>query len=255
MKCIIFAGGLGTRLSEKTDKIPKPMVEVGDKPLLWHIMKIYSVYGIKEFIILAGYKQHSIKEYFNNYYLHNCSATFDLYNNTVTYNQTKIENWKVTILDTGINTPTGDRLKQAKHLIKDETFLLTYGDGLSDVSITQLIEYHKLMHGMVTLTSVQPEGKYGNLILDNNNHITNYEEKPVGDNRWINGGYMVCNKQIFNNLQEGDFANTLKYLSLQNQLHAYPHKGFWKSVDTIWDLNYARKLWDDDEAKWKVWSD
>jgi glucose-1-phosphate cytidylyltransferase len=256
LKAVIFAGGMGTRLQEETYKIPKPLVEVGDKPLLWHIMKLYSFYGIKEFVILAGYKQHLIKEFFHNYYLHNCNVTFYLGDNRVSYDKSKIDEWKVTVVNTGLETLTGDRLSQVHKLLReDENFLLTYGDGLSDININKLISYHNSSRNILTLTSVQPEGKYGNLILNDSNQIIDYEEKPIGDNKWINGGYMICNTKIFDNLQEGDFANTLKYLSLKNELKAYPHKGYWKSVDTLSDLNTVKKEWESNNARWKVWND
>lgn len=255
MKCVIFAGGLGTRLGEETDKIPKPLLDVGGQPLLWHIMKTYSYYGITNFFILAGYKQHLIKDYFHNYYLHNCDTTFHIFNNTMSYDKSKIEDWTVTVVDTGMNTPTGERLKQIENLLNGETFLLTYGDGLSNVDINKLCKCYEKNDSIITLTAIQPEGKYGNLILGNENNVDCYEEKPIKDKYWVNGGYMVCSPDIFDYLQKGDFSNTLKELSLKNKLKAYSHLGFWRSVDTIFDLNYVRKLWDNGEAKWRVWND
>lgn len=254
MKCIIFAGGKGTRLQEETLKLPKPLVEVGNKPLLWHIMKIYSFYGIEEFIILAGYKQHLIKEFFNNYYLHNCNVTFYLNNNRVSYNKSQIDDWKVTVVNTGLDTLTGGRLKQVRHLLdNDRTFLLTYGDGLSNVNINKIIQCHNYNKNIVTLTAVNPEGKYGVIKCDENNKIIQYEEKPSKGGNWINGGFMVCDISVFDYLLESDFSDTLKILSNEEKLGAYEHWGYWKSVDTVHDLDVVQDLWNTNKAEWKLW--
>lgn len=256
MKVAILAGGFGTRLSEETDIRPKPMVEIGGKPILWHIMKHYSSYGHNEFIILLGYKSYYIKEYFANYFLHQSDVTIDLKNNKMEIHNNTSEPWKVTLVDTGLETMTGGRVKRAEKFLKDETFLLTYGDGVSDVDVDKLISFHKQNGKYMTLTSVQPEGRFGALELEGD-LIHKFAEKPKGDGSWINGGFFVCEPKIFDYITEGD-ATILERTPLENlandrQLVAYKHDGFWRPMDTLRDKIQLEQLWDDKKAPWKVW--
>lgn len=251
---VIFAGGLGTRLGEITDKIPKPLVEIDNMPILWHIMKIYSYYNFNNFIILTGYKQHLIKKFFIDYSLYVNDIKIQVENNNISYiKKDHIENWNISIIDTGIETLTGSRLIKIKELINTELFLLTYGDGVSNINLNNLVEAHKKSNNTITLTAVQPNGKYGNLNINDNNCIIGYEEKPKGDGNWINGGFAVCNYNIFNYLIEGDFSDTLKILSEKNKLGCYKHNGFWKSVDTLQDKLYLDSLCKENKAFWKTW--
>jgi len=256
MKVVILAGGFGTRLSEETDVKPKPMVEIGGKPILWHIMKTYSSYGFNEFVILLGYKGYVIKEFFSNYFLHQSDVTIDLANNSMEVHQNESESWKVTLLETGLNTFTGGRIKRTKDYIGDDDFLLTYGDGLSDVDITKTIEFHKSHGKSITMTAVQPAGRYGALDINNNNSISSFKEKPKGDGAWINGGFFVCKSEVLNYI-DGDSTvfeqEPLINLASDNQLMAFKHDGFWECMDTLRDKNSLCQLWDDSQAPWKKW--
>ncbi|GHU67429.1 glucose-1-phosphate cytidylyltransferase [Spirochaetia bacterium] len=257
MKVVILAGGLGTRLSEETDLRPKPMVEIGGRPILWHIMKTYSYWGFNEFLILTGYKSHIIKDYFINYYTRYSDITVDMANNAVEIHNNRTEPWKVTMLYTGQNTMTGGRLLKAKDFIGMERFMLTYGDGLSDVNIPKLLEFHEKSKKIITLTSVQPEGRFGALSITRNGKITSFLEKPTGDGAWINGGFFVMEPKIFDYLNTGDTTilerEPLEKIARDNELMAYKHTGFWKSMDTLKDKNDITNLWTHDKAPWALW--
>lgn len=259
MKAVIFAGGFGTRLSEATNLIPKPMVEIGGKPILWHIMKIYSHYGINEFVICCGYKQYVIKEYFANYFRHNCDMTVDLSNNTVNIHDNHSENWKVTMVDTGLHTQTGGRLKRVQKYIGNERFLLTYGDGVSDINIAESIEAHKASGCAVSLTAYKPGGKFGALQIDlESNKVLSFQEKPDGDRNWINAGYFVCEPEVFDYIPENDDTviferKPLERLAKDGKMYAYRHAGFWKPMDTLRDNTELNEMWDKGTAPWKVW--
>ena len=257
MKVLILAGGFGTRLSEETVLKPKPMVEIGDKPILWHIMKIYSHYGYNEFVILCGFKGFMIKEYFANYFLHQSDVTFDLQNNSMEIHNNKSESWKVTLLDTGLETLTGGRVKRAEEYVGNETFLLTYGDGVADVNIKSLVDFHKSHKKLITMTAVQPEGRFGALDLSEDLRIKQFKEKPKGDGAWINGGFFVCEPGVFDYIKEGDKSiferAPLESLAFANEMYAYKHHGFWLPMDTMRDKNQLQELWDKKMAPWKVW--
>mgnify|MGYP001302989707 CR=1 FL=1 len=256
MKVLILAGGLGTRLSEETGLKPKPMIEIGDKPLIWHIMKTYSSYGFNDFVVLLGYKGYAIKNYFSNYFLHQSSVTIDLKNNNVEIHDHKCEPWKVTLLETGRDTMTGGRIKKAAKYISDETFLLTYGDGLSDVGIPETIKFHKKHGKAITMTAVQPEGRYGALVIKENGLVENFTEKPQGDGAWINGGFFVCEPKVLDFI-DGDTTvfeqEPLANLALEQQLMARKHHGFWGCMDTLRDKTYLNQLWENNNAPWKKW--
>lgn len=257
MKVVILAGGLGTRLSEETKLIPKPMVEIGGKPILWHIMKIYSYYGFNDFVILTGYKSHIIKEYFVNYYQRYSDITVDMINNSVEIHRTQTEPWKVTMLYTGEDTMTGGRIKKAQKYIGNEPFLLTYGDGVADVNINDLIKAHKSSNKLITMTAVQPSGRFGALVIKDDNIITSFKEKPKGDESWINGGFFVCEPQVFDYI-EADESVTFEKAPLENlakdrQLNAYKHSGFWRPMDTLKDKNDLTEMWQTGQAPWTVW--
>ncbi len=258
MKVVIFAGGYGTRLSEETDLKPKPMVEIGDRPIIWHIMKYYSHFGFNDFVLLLGYKSYMIKEYFVNYYLHHSDITVDTANNGLEIHNNKSEDWKITLVDTGLHTMTGSRLRKARKYIGDETFMLTYGDGLSDVDLNQLLDFHKSHGKALTLTSVLPEGRFGALELEENK-VKKFWEKPKGDGAWINGGFFVCEPEVFDYIESGKDnvvfeRGPLESLARSGQLYAMPHSGFWKPMDNIRDKNILCELWENDKAAWKVWS-
>lgn len=258
MKVVILAGGLGTRLSEETDIRPKPMVEIGGKPILWHIMKIYSHYGFNDFIICLGYKGQIIKEYFINYLINNSSVCINLENNKIDLYSTIHEKWKVELIDTGENTLTGGRIKKIQHLIKDEKFFLTYGDGVSDVNINSLLEFHNQNNKICTVTAVKPNARFGVLNINNENIVTKFSEKRDEDVNWINGGYFVCNKEVFNYIQENKDdeiweASPLENLANNNQLVAYKHNGFWRPMDSLKDKKDLNELWNTNNAKWKIW--
>jgi glucose-1-phosphate cytidylyltransferase len=257
MKAVILAGGLGTRLSEETTIKPKPMVEIGGMPILWHIMKTYSTYGIDDFIICCGYKGYVIKEYFANYFLHMSDITFDL-----RFNQTHVhcgyaEPWRVTLVNTGEQTMTGGRLKRVREHIGDQTFCFTYGDGVSNVNIKEVIEFHKQQKTLATLTAIQPPGRFGAISLgQEQTKITSFQEKPEGDGAWINGGYFVLEPEVIDFIAD-DFTvweqEPLKKLAHMKQLSAYKHSGFWQPMDTLRDKYYLEELWKTGKATWKVW--
>ena len=257
MKVVILAGGFGTRLSEETDIKPKPMVEIGGKPILWHIMKSYSEHGFNEFVILLGYKGYVIKEFFSNYFLHQSDVTIDLANNSMEVHQNESEPWKVTLLETGLNTLTGGRIKRAKEYIGDDDFLLTYGDGLSDVDIAKTVEFHKNHGKYITMTAVQPAGRYGALDIKDDNSILSFKEKPKGDGAWINGGFFVCKPEVLNYI-DGDSTTfeqePLINLATDGELMSFKHGGFWECMDTLRDKTNLCKLWDEGKAPWKNWT-
>lgn len=257
MKTVILAGGLGTRLSEETDLRPKPMVEIGGKPILWHIMKIYSHYGYNDFIICCGYKSYFIKDYFYHYYMHSSDITVDLTSNKITYHNSTSEPWKITLVDTGLDTMTGGRIKRVQKYIGNEPFMLTYGDGVGDINIPELIDFHKQNNKTVTLTAVLPDGKFGALQLNNSDDITEFREKPAGDGSWINGGFFVCEPKVFDYITKGDSTiferEPLERLAADKQLKAYKHTGFWKPMDTLKQKMELNSLWNSDNPPWKVW--
>lgn len=255
MKAVILAGGYGTRISEETHLKPKPMVEIGGMPILWHIMKHYSNYGINDFVICCGYKGYVIKEYFANYFLHHSDVTFDIKNNKMEVHKKLVEPWKITLVDTGLNTMTGGRLKKIESHLDNETFCFTYGDGISDVNISQSLKLHKESNTIATVTAVQPPGKFGRMSLKDN-IVNHFEEKPVGDEGWINGGYFVLEPSVFDYLKDESTIwerEPLEELSKNKQLSAYRHSGFWHPVDTLWDKNYLENLWKEDNPPWKIW--
>ena len=256
MKVLILAGGFGTRLSEETDIKPKPMVEIGDKPILWHIMKIYSSYGFNDFVILLGYKGYIIKEYFFNYFLHQSDVTIDLANNDMQVHQNESEPWKVTLLDTGLNTMTGGRIKRAKEYIADTPFLLTYGDGVSDIDLTKLTRYHEKNSKLITMTAVQPAGRYGALNIEDDGRVSHFLEKPRGDGSWINGGFFVCQPDVLDYIENDSIVfeqAPLMKLADEGQMNAYKHDGFWECMDTLRDKTNLENLWESGEAPWKSW--
>jgi glucose-1-phosphate cytidylyltransferase len=257
MKAIILAGGLGTRLSEETEIKPKPMVEIGGKPILWHIMKIYSAHGINDFIICCGYKGYLIKEYFNNYYLHQSDITFNIKDNNIKIHQSKTEPWTVTLVDTGENTLTGGRIKKIFDYIKDDKeFCLTYGDGVGDINISSLIDFHRKHGKKATLTAMQPPGRYGLLKLGSDNVVEHFQEKPEGDGGWINGGFFVLSPDIIKYItgnQSNLESDVLTKLAKDNQLFAFKHDGFWQPMDTMRDKVNLNNLWAKGNAPWKIW--
>jgi glucose-1-phosphate cytidylyltransferase len=256
MKVVILAGGLGTRISEETVVRPKPMVEIGGKPILWHIMKIYSHYGFHEFIICLGFKGYMIKEYFSNYFLHMSDVTFDMCNNSMQVHQQYAEPWKVTLVDTGIDTMTGGRVKRVAPYIGGETFMLTYGDGVADVNIEELVRFHKSKGKVATVTATQPAGRFGSLRIDSKDIVNAFQEKPAGDGSWINGGFFVLEPQILGRIT-GDATffekEPLEGVARDGQLVAYRHSGFWQPMDTLRDKNHLEDLWKSGKAPWKVW--
>ena len=257
MKVVILAGGQGTRLTEETRLIPKPMVEIGGKPILWHIMKIYSYYGFNEFIILTGYKSHIIKDYFVHYYQQYSDITVDMLNNSVEIHKIETEPWRVTMLYTGQNTMTGGRIKRAHQYIGNERFLLTYGDGVANININKLIENHKNSNKLLTLTAVQPTGKFGALNIMQDGTIATFKEKPAGDGGWVNGGFFVCEPEIFNYIPARDDTafekETLECLARDNCLNAYRHHGFWHSMDTMKDKIDLTTMWLSGKPPWGLW--
>lgn len=257
MKVVILAGGYGTRISEESHLVPKPMIEIGDKPILWHIMKYYSQFGHNDFIICAGYKQFVIKEFFAYYYLHMADVTFDLtVNNSIEIHNNNSEPWKVTIIDTGLSTMTGGRIRRVKAYLNNETFLLTYGDGLSNVNIDHLLKYHYEHGKLITITAIQPGGRFGMLDIDSNETIVSFKEKSVEDGGWINGGFMVLNPEIMDLIQgdETVFENEpLMTAARMGELKAFRHDGFWQCMDTLRDKILLDKLWSSGSAPWKVW--
>lgn len=254
MKAVILAGGLGTRISEESHLKPKPMIEIGGRPILWHIMKLYGHHGINEFVICCGYKGYVIKEYFANYFLHMSDVTFDMASNSMEVHHRKAEPWRVTLVDTGETTLTGGRLKRVAEYL-DDTFCLTYGDGVSDLNISEVVRLHQATGAEATVTAIQPEGRFGALEIDNN-RVTAFEEKPRGDGRWINGGFFVCEPSVLNRI-EGDQTSwendPLKGLAADGQLAVYRHKGFWAAMDTLRDRVRLEQQWVEGRAPWKVW--
>jgi glucose-1-phosphate cytidylyltransferase len=256
MKVVILAGGYGTRISEETHLRPKPMVEIGGMPVLWHIMKIYSHYGLNDFIICLGYKGYMIKEYFANYFLHMSDVTIDFNDNSMEVHQNKVEPWKVTLVDTGKATMTGGRLKRVQKYVGNETFCFTYGDGVSDISIKKLIKFHNKNNTLATLTTIQPSARFGAINIDEKK-VTLFEEKPRGEGGWINGGFFVLSPKIFDLLEDDQTVwegNPLKKLAQDNQLLAYQHDGFWQAMDTLRDKCQLEELWNNGNAPWKIWS-
>jgi glucose-1-phosphate cytidylyltransferase len=257
MKTLILAGGYGTRISEETDLKPKPMVEVGGRPILWHIMKIYSHFGFNDFVVLLGYKGYVIKEYFANYFLHQSDVTIDLAENRVEVHQNTSEPWRVTLLDTGLDTMTGGRIRTARSYIGDSPFHLTYGDGVADVRIDQLLAFHQSHGKLATMTSVQPEGRFGSVDLTSDGAVKRFVEKPVGDGGWINGGFFVCEPSVLDRIEGSETVfekEPLESLAADDQLRAYRHDGFWKAMDTIRDKRLLSDAWDSGHAPWKFWS-
>jgi glucose-1-phosphate cytidylyltransferase len=260
MKAVILAGGFGTRLSEHTGVMPKPLVEVGGKPILWHIMNIYASHGIKEFVVLCGYKGYMIKEYFSNYSLKNADVTFDLGKHTKTIHKNGAEDWKVTLIDTGETTMTGGRIKRAQEYIGNETFCLTYGDGVSNIDIKKLIEFHKAEKSLATVTAVQPPGRFGIFNLEEGEtRVTSFREKDVKDTGWINAGFYVLEPGIFDYITEGDQTiweqSPMRNLAHEGKLSAYRHEGFWQCMDTLRDRMVLEELWAKGKAPWKAWVD
>ncbi len=256
MKVLILAGGLGSRLSEETTLKPKPMVEIGGKPILWHIMKTYSYYGFNDFIILCGYKGYVIKEYFANYYLHMADVTIDMENNTTTYHKNNAEAWKITLVDTGVETLTGGRIKRVQDYVGNEPFMVTYGDGVSDVNINELINFHANHGKAITMTSVQPEGRFGSLKISDQDKVDSFLEKPKGDGSWINGGFFVCQPEVFSYIggDETIFErDPLEKLAQDGQLYAFKHEGFWKPMDTLRDKVQLEDMIDSNNAPWIKW--
>lgn len=257
MKVVILAGGIGSRISEESHLRPKPMIEIGDKPILWHVMKSYSYYGFNEFVICCGYKAHVIKEYFYNYYLHRSDMTFDFsQDNKITIHNNVSEPWKVTVVDTGLLTMTGGRVKRIQEYIGEERFMLTYGDGVSNVDFKELLEFHKQQGKMVTMTAIQPDGRFGVLDIDNNNTIKFFREKSKSDSGWINGGFMVVEPEIFEYI-EGDKImferEPLEAIAEKGELSAYKHTGFWKCMDTLRDKEYLEKKISENNTPWIRW--
>lgn len=257
MKVVILAGGFGTRISEESHLKPKPMVEIGGRPILWHIMKIYSAYGFHDFIICLGYKGYCIKEYFAHYFLHEADVTFDFRSANEQYiHHTHAEPWKVTLVNTGLDTMTGGRVKRIQQYVGNEPFMLTYGDGVSDVNIVHLIEYHKSHGRLATVTSVQPSGRFGALDVVEGNRVLGFQEKPQGDGGWINGGFLILQPAVFDYIA-GDNTiferDPMEKLAHDGQLMAYKHQGFWQPMDTMRDREYLEKLWTQGKAPWKLW--
>ncbi len=258
MKVVLLAGGYGTRISEETAIKPKPMVEIGGKPILWHIMKIYSHYGYNDFVILLGYKGYYIKEYFANYFLHQSDVTIDMQTNKMEVHSNTSEPWKVTLVDTGLDTMTGGRIKRAQKYIGNEPFLLTYGDGVSDIDIAKSVEFHNKNGKAITMTAIQPEARFGNLDIDENQNIKKFIEKPKTEAGWINGGFFVCEPEVFDYVSEDESCvfeqEPLQRLALDGKMVAYKHYGFWQPMDTLRDNQKLNQLWKDKKAPWKVWN-
>jgi glucose-1-phosphate cytidylyltransferase len=258
MKVVIFAGGLGTRLAEETEVRPKPMVEIGGKPILWHIMKIYSHYGFNDFVICLGYKGFYIKEYFMDYYMHNSDMTIELNSNKVDIHFTQTESFRVTLVDTGLHTKTAGRLQKVKRFVDGETFMLTYGDGVSDININELLAFHQRHGKIATISAIQPEARFGGLELDEENKVEIFKEKPKGDGKWINGGFFVLSPRVFDFLGENVDDTMwedrpLESLSKKKELVAFKHGGFWKCMDAMRDRIELEQLWQSGNAKWKLW--
>ncbi len=259
MKTLILAGGFGTRLSEETELRPKPMIPIGGKPILWHIMKSYAQYGFNDFVVLLGYKSYVIKEYFINFFYHQSDLQIDLGKNEVTILNTHSEPWKITLIDTGLDTMTGGRILRAKDIVGNEPFMLTYGDGVGDVNIAELLKFHQSHNKAVTMTSVQPEGRFGGIEFsgDGTDKVETFMEKPIGEGGWINAGFFVCNPTVFDYLKDGDKTiwerAPLENLAKDGELFAFKHNGFWKPMDTLRDNKVLNEMWDNGKALWKTW--
>lgn len=255
-KAVILAGGYGTRISEESHLKPKPMIEIGGKPILWHILKIYSAHGINEFVICGGYKEYVIKEYFANYFLHTSDVTFDLQHNRMDIHYRRAEPWKVTLVDTGLNTMTGGRLKRVREYLDDGPFCMTYGDGLSDVDIRKVIAFHAAQKTLATVTAIQPAARFGALDISDSHRVRNFEEKPKGDGHWINGGFFVLDPKVVDYIEGDDTIwerAPLERLAAEGQLSAYKHDGFWQAVDTLRDKNHLEELCASGDPPWKNW--
>jgi glucose-1-phosphate cytidylyltransferase len=257
MKAVILAGGLGTRISEETENKPKPMIEIGGMPILWHILKLYSAHNVNDFVICCGYKGYVIKEYFANYFLHMSDVTFDMAHNKMEVHHRYAEPWKITLVDTGPNTMTGGRLKRVAQYVKDEeAFCFTYGDGVSDINITELIGFHRSHGKQATLTAVYPPGRFGAIDIHTDHRITSFKEKPKGDGGMINGGFFVLSPKVINLINDDNTIwerEPLESLALQSEMMAYQHHGFWQPMDTLRDKNYLEELWSSGNAPWKSW--
>lgn len=257
MKAVILAGGLGSRISEESSTKPKPMIEIGGKPILWHIMKVYSHYGIRDFVVCCGYKGYVIKEYFANYFLHMSDVTFDMEHNQMEVHQRYADPWKVTLVDTGEDTMTGGRIKRVRsYIADDEAFCLTYGDGVGDIDIASLIAFHRAQGTECTLTAVQPPGRFGALAVDDNHRITSFQEKPQGDGGLINGGFFVCSPSVIDRIAGDSIVwerDPLEALAADGQISAFLHRGFWQPMDTLRDKVHLEKLWNDGSAPWRIW--
>lgn len=257
MKVVLLAGGLGTRLSEETTIKPKPMVEIGGMPILWHIMKIYSAHGYNDFIVCLGYKGYVIKEFFSNYFLHKSDVTIDLKNNSIEVHDSQAEPWKITLVDTGNDSMTGGRIKRIQPYINNETFMLTYGDGVGTIDIGRLVKYHKEHGRLCTVTSVQPQGRFGSLNILEDSSVHSFMEKPKGDGSWINGGYFVCEPQVFDYIKDGDSTiwekAPMESIAKDGQMNAFKHDGFWRPMDTLKDKHDLNDMWTENKAPWKIW--
>lgn len=255
MKAVILAGGLGTRISEESHLRPKPMIEIGGKPILWHIMKLYSQHGVSDFVICLGYKGYVIKEYFSNYFLHMSDVTFDMKRNKMEVHQVSAEPWRVSVVDTGENTMTGGRLKRVRDYIGDDDFCFTYGDGVGDVDISSLIAFHKQKGHLATLTATQPPGRFGSVNL-NGHRVDSFQEKPQGDGAWVNGGFFVLNPKVIDYIDDDSTVwerEPMERLAREGQMNAWLHRGFWQPMDTLRDKNHLEELWASGNAPWKTW--
>lgn len=257
MKVLLLAGGFGTRLSEETDIRPKPMVEIGGKPILWHIMKIYSHYGFNDFVILLGYKGYYIKEFFANYFLHRSDITIDIASGKMEILNNTSEPWRVTLLDTGLNSMTGARIKKARKIVGNNTFMLTYGDGVANIKIDDLLKFHSSHKKIVTMTSAQPDGRFGALEISNQDQVLQFKEKPKGDGSWINAGFFVCEPEVFDYIDDDESTvfeqEPLMRLAQNGEIFTYKHHGFWMPMDTLRDKNKLNEMWRENKAEWKIW--
>ncbi len=259
MKVVILAGGFGTRLSEETKSIPKPMVKIGEMPIIWHIMKTYSYYGYNDFVVCLGYKGYALKEWFSNYFVHTSDITIDLRNNQLEVHNNCSEPWRVTLVETGLHTMTGGRINRVRKYIGNEPFMLTYGDGVSDVDITELVNQHRKSQKILTVTAYKPQGKFGSLEIADNGAVTAFTEKPAGDGMWINAGFFVCQPEVFDFINDGDQTiferGPLEQLATIGQMNSYKHRGFWKPMDTLRDNTELNDMWEKGVAPWKIWSE
>lgn len=257
MKVLLLAGGFGTRLSEETDIRPKPMVEIGGKPILWHIMKIYSHYGFNDFVILLGYKGYYIKEFFANYFLHRSDITIDIASGKMEILNNTSEPWRVTLLDTGLHSMTGARIKKARKIVGDNAFMLTYGDGVANIKIDDLLKFHSSHKKIVTMTSAQPDGRFGALEISDQDQVLQFKEKPKGDGSWINAGFFVCEPEVFDYIDDDESTvfeqEPLMRLAQDGEIFTYKHHGFWMPMDTLRDKNKLNEMWRENKAEWKIW--